>query len=318
MTGYLTQLAARSLSPGDTVRPRVAAIFEPAAPADTYPQPAGAPPQQADTLPQPGEGLGADQVRPSAPAGDPSPAGTGRLGARPQRSAARRDVPAVRQPASDLAAEPVARVIAPPETEAPQPPRPAALPAASAAPTQADRAAGRRAQAAQPGRLSTRRASTPSPAGLSRAGSRTRVSLPAQPPVPADENLAQLPGGDRAAPVRAARAAADSIAIHPPERGTGSGLVPGTASGPGVSPAPGPPGTGTTHPLAPGTSRTRKARRTESGSASDPSQPTTVQVTIGRVEIRAVPAPAPRTRPGGERRPMVTLAEHLQARGGRR
>src|SRR5215468_690757 len=37
VTGYLTQLAARSLSPGDTVRPRVAGMFEPAGPADVYP-----------------------------------------------------------------------------------------------------------------------------------------------------------------------------------------------------------------------------------------------------------------------------------------
>jgi len=43
-----------------------------------------------------------------------------------------------------------------------------------------------------------------------------------------------------------------------------------------------------------------------------------VQVTIGRVDVRAVTAPAPRTRPDRERRPMMTLAEHLQAREGGR
>jgi len=314
VTGYLTQLAARSLSLGDTVRPRVAAIFEPADPADAYPQ-------STDALPQPAEDLGADQVWPSPPpppSGGPSPAGTSRLGTRPQRPASRRDVPAGSRPAKGLAAEPAARVIAPQETEASQPLRPTAPAAASAAPAQADRAIGRRTQAAQPGRPGTRRASTPSQARPSRAGSRTRVTPPGQPPVPADAYPAEPPDGDRAAPAREAPALADSIAIRPRERGAGSVPVPGAAPGPAVSADPGPPDADTGHLLAPVTARPRKPRRTESSPADHPSQPTTVQVTIGRVEVRAVPAPAPRTRSDGERRPMVTLAEHLQAREARR
>jgi hypothetical protein len=307
VTGYLTQLAARSLSLGDIVRPRVAAIFEPAGPADAYPQPA--------------EDLGVDQVwlsPPPPPPGSPSPAGTGRLGARPQRSAPRRDVPAGSPPASDLAAEPAVRAPGPQETEASQPLRPAAPPAASTAPAQADRAIGRRTQAAQPGRPGTRRASTASQARPSRAGSRTRGIPPGQLPVPAEANPAEPPDGDRAAPAREAPALADSIAIRPRERGAGSVPVPGAAPGPAVSADPGPPDADTGHLLAPVTARTQKPRRTESSPADHPSQPTTVQVTIGRVEVRAVSAPPPRTRPDGERRPMVTLEEHLQARGGRR
>jgi len=307
VTGYLTQLAARSLSLGDTVRPRVAAIFEPEGPADAYPQPA--------------EDLGVDQVwlsPPPSPPGGPSPAGTGRLGARPQRSVPRRDVPAGSPPASDPAAEPAARAAGPPETEASEPPGPAAPPTASAAPAQADRAVIRRMQAAQPGRPGTRRASTPSQARPSHAGSRTRVTLPGQPPVLADANSAEPPDGDRAAPAREAPALADSIAIRPRERGAGSVPVPGAAPGPAVSADPDPPDADAGHLLGPLTARTRKSRRTESSPADHPSQPTTVQVTIGRVEVRAVPAAAPKTPSDRERRPMVTLAEHLQARGARR
>jgi hypothetical protein len=301
VTGYLTQLAARSLSLGDTVRPRVAAIFESADPADAYQQPA--------------EDLGVDQLwlsPPPPPPGGPSPAATGRLRARPQRPAPRRDVPEGSPPAPDLAAEPAARAPVPQETEASEPPRPAAPLTPSAAQAHAGRA-GRRTQAAQPGHPGTRRASTPSQARTSRAGSRTRVPLAGQPPVPADANLAGPPDGDRAAAAREAPALTDSIAIRPRERGAGFVPVPETAPGPAVSAD-----ADTGHLLAPVTARTRKARQPESGSAGDPSLPTTVQVTIGRVEVRAVPAPAPRTRPDGERRPMVTLADHLQARGGTR
>jgi hypothetical protein len=306
VTGYLTQLAARSLSLGDNVRPRVAAIFEPAGPADAYPQPA--------------EDLGVDQVwlsPPPPPPGGPS-AETGRLGARPQRPAPRRNVPADSPPAPDLTAEPAARALVPQETEASKPRRPTAPPTPSAAQAHADRAVRRRTQAAQPGHPGTRGASAPSQVRSSRAGSRTRVTLPGQPPVPADANLAGPPDGDGAAAAREAPALADSIAIRPRERGSGSMPVPETAPGPAISAAAGPPEAGTGSFLAPLTARTRKARQTESGSAGDSSPPTTVQVTIGRVEVRAVPAPAPRTRPDGERRPMVTLTEHLQARGGRR
>jgi hypothetical protein len=307
VTGYLTQLAARSLSLGDAVRPRVAAIFELADPADAYQQPT--------------EDLGVDQPwlsPPPSPPGGPSPAATGRLGARPQRPAPRRDVPAGSRTAPDLAAEPAVRAPVPQETEAPEPPRPAAPPTPSAAQAHAGRAGRRRTQAAQPGHPGTRGASTPSQARSSRAGSRTRATRQGQPPVPADANLAGPPDGDRAAATREAPALADGIAIRPRDRGAGSVPVPETARGPAVSAAAGPPEADTGHLLAPVTARTRKARQTESGSAGDPSPPTTVQVTIGRVEVRAVPAPAPRTRPDGDRRPMVTLAEHLQARGGTR
>jgi hypothetical protein len=308
VTGYLTQLAARSLSLGDTVRPRVAAIFEPTGPADVYPRP-------ADALPLSAEGLSADQVwlsPPPPPPGGPSPAATGRLGARPQRSASRRDVPAASPPTRGLAAEPAVRAPGPQAIDASQPMRPTAPSAASAAPVQAERAVGRRTQAAQPGRRGTRGDSIPSLARPPRAGSHARVTLPGQPPVPVEANPAEPPDGDHAAPAREAAALADSIAIRPRERGAGAAL------GPGVSADPGPPDADTGHVLAPVTARPRKPRRTESSSADHASQPTTVQVTIGRVEVRAVPAAAPRTRSDGERRPMVTLAEHLQAREARR
>jgi hypothetical protein len=306
VTGYLTQLAARSLSLGDTVRPRVAAIFESADPADAYQQPA--------------EDLGVDQLwlsPPPPPPGGPSPAATGRLEARPQRPAPRHDVPAGSPPAPVLAAEPAARALVPQETEASEPPRPAAPLTPSAAQAHAGRAV-RRTQAAQPGHPGTRGASTPPQARSSRAGSRTRVRDPGHPPVPADAILAGPPDGDRAAAAREAPALTDGIAIRPRERGAGFVPVPETAPGPAVSAAAGPADADTSHLLAPVTARTRKARQPESGSAGDPSPPTTVQVTIGRVEVRAVPAPAPKTRPDGERRPMVTLADHLQARGGTR
>jgi len=290
VTGYLTQLAARSLSLGDNVRPRVAAIFEPAGPAEEYPQPA--------------EDLGVDQLwlSPSPPPPPPPPPPGGPT-------------------ASDLAAEPAARAPVMQETEASELHRPAAPPAPPAAPgaqAQAGRVVRRRTQAAQPGHPGTRGASTASHARSSRAGSRTRVTPPGQPPVPADANLGGSSDGDRAAAAREAPALADSIAIRPRERSAGSLPVPETAPGPAVSAAAGPPDAHTGHLPSPVTARTRKARQTESGPAGDPSPPTTVQVTIGRVEVRAVPAPAPRTRPDGERRPMVTLAEHLQARGDRR
>jgi hypothetical protein len=44
-----------------------------------------------------------------------------------------------------------------------------------------------------------------------------------------------------------------------------------------------------------------------------PSQPT-VHVTIGRVEVRAVAAPAPARPAERERRPVLTLAEYLEGR----
>ena len=313
MTGYLTQLAARSLSLGDTVRPRIAAIFDPTGAADAYPQAGDAWSHPTAGWPQLAGDPGADQVFLSPPPGGQAPMGTSRLETRPERPASRREVPADRPPALDLAAEPPTQLPALGEAETSQPPRSAARAATAATPSQAGSAAGPRTQAAPLRRYGTRGGSTATQDRPSHAGSRTRVPLPGQPPVPAGENPAQPPAGDRAAPAREAPAMADSIAFRQGERGADSVPVPGAAHGPAVSAAQGPPGAG--HFPTPVTIRTRRPYRTESNSADDPFQPTaTVQVTIGRVEVRAVSAPAPRTRPDAERRPMITLAEHLQAR----
>jgi hypothetical protein len=300
MTGYLTQLAARSLSLGDTVRPRVAAIFEPVVPAAEWPPSAGEP--------------DADQTRPSpAPSGQPLP-GTGRLEARAERPVSRRSAPAGDPPGGRTAEQP-GRLPAPRETETSEPPPPTAPRAASAAPSHAGRAVGRRTHAAQPSRRGTRETGAPPPDRPLRAGSGTRVSPPGQQAIPAGEHLAQPPVGDLVAPAREAPAVADGAAFHSQERGAGSIAVPGAAQGPAVSAAQGRPDDDTDHLPAAVAVWTRRSHRTELTTASDPSQPTeTVQVTIGRVEVRAVTAPGPGTRPGRDRRPMVTLAEHLQAR----
>jgi hypothetical protein len=284
VTGYLTQLAARSLSPGDAVRPRVAAPFEPTspAPADEWIQAAGKRPQTAAWPPTDGE-PDAEQVRHAG-----SPGGTSVAGP---------------------AAPPPAQLPAPQGTEVSEAPRPAALSGPSDAPSHAGDAAGlggRRTQKARPGRRSTREGSPPPRDRPSRAGSRTRVPPRGQPPVRAGDNLAQPPPDDRAAPEREGPAAADSLANRSRENAAA------------VSATHGPPAAGTGHLPALVAVRTRRPHRTELTSADGPSQPTaTVQVTIGRVDVRAVTAPAPRTRPGRERRPMMTLAEHLQAREGR-
>jgi len=314
VTGYLTQLAARSLSPGDAVRPRVPALFEPTspAPADEWIQAVGERPQPAAAWPHADGELGADQVRHPGSPGGQSPPGTGRYAARPGRSASRRDVPAGRPSVASPAAPSPAQLPAPQETgvsEAPEAPRPAALSGPPDAPPHAGDAAGmggRRIQTARPGRRSTREGSTPPRDRPSRAGSRTRVPPQGQPPVRAGENLTQPPPDDRAAPGREAPAAADSVAIRSREHAAA------------VSAAQRPPAAGTGHLPAPVAVRARRSHRTELASADGPSQPTaTVQVTIGRVDVRAVTAPPARTRPGRERRPMMTLAEHLQAREGR-
>jgi hypothetical protein len=140
------------------------------------------------------------------------------------------------------------------------------------------------------------------------------VSPPGQQAIPASEHAAQPPAGDLVAPAREAPAVADRIALRSQDRGAGSIAVPEAARGPAASAAQGRHDDDDRLPAAV-TVRTRRSRRTELTSASDPSQPpATVQVTIGRVEVRAVIAPGPGTRPGRERRPMVTLADHLQAR----
>jgi hypothetical protein len=60
---------------------------------------------------------------------------------------------------------------------------------------------------------------------------------------------------------------------------------------------------------------TRRARRGVSSPTGDTSRTVpTVQVTIGRVEVRAVVAPGAVQQPERERRPTLTLAEYLQAR----
>jgi hypothetical protein len=313
--GYLTQLAARSLSPGDAVRPRVSALFEPASPAPVgeWTQAVGERPQPTAAWPQPDGEFGADQVgHPGSPGGQ-TPPGTGPYAARPGRPASRRDVPAGRPSVAGPAASPSFQLPAPQETEVSEvseAPRPAALSGPSAAPSQAGDAAGmggRRTRTARPGRRSTREGSTPPRDRPSRAGSRTRVPPQGQPPVRAGENLTQPPPDDRAAPEREAPATADSVAIRSREHGAA------------VCAAQEPPAAGTGHLPAPVTVRTRRSLRTELTSAGGPSEPAaTVQVTIGRVEVRAVTAPAPRTRPDRERQPMMTLAEHLQAREGGR
>ncbi len=312
MTGYLAQLAARSLSLGDTVRPRVAAIFEPQGPVA----------ETAAAWPQSVEERDADRAWHPPPPSGPPPPGTGRADARPAPPAPRQGTPVDGLPVEDRFAGQRTLLPAPHETETYEPLRPTgpvAGPPAPVVPSTTAGAPGHRTRAAQPGRRDTRDDSASPDNQPLRADSRNRVSPPSRRLVAAGENPAQPPAGELVAPALEAPAALDSIAFRPRERGAGSIPVPGIPPAPAVSLTPGLPSAVADHLPAPVTVRTRRSHPAALTSTGDLSQPPpTVHVTIGRVEVRAVTAPAALPRPDRERRPMVTLAEHLQAREARR
>ncbi len=258
MTGYLTQLAARSLQYGATVRPRAATIFEPAgleghaaaawleqagdAVQDWDPGPAGGPRPRSGTAVEggavPGPRQGPSRAGPAAAAGRP---------------------PAASQ--EDRGAGTAA---------------PASRPAKGRAPVVAPRtvAAGRRARTGggdvgSPGGDQPPEAGVHTPAPATPQAPR---SLPGDAPATAGQFVApapDLPAEPAGVPSQQGR----------PQPAAGSLRGPGSSPTVAVPPAPGQPGTEPGLPL-PVAARTRHARRAAPASTGDPSpSPPTVHVT---------------------------------------
>jgi hypothetical protein len=286
MTGYLTRLAARSLPGGAAVRPRVATVFEPAGLADA----AGS---------EEAEEHDADQARESRPAGP----GRARSGA-----------------AVEAGSAPIPR-------QGPPLGSPAAAGAAVSPPTASQEARG--SATAPPAARTTKGRASPVAARASATGGRTGEADD-QPPEAANRRVEPAPAKTPGPLREGAPSAADgrvAPAPGPPAESVGGPLpwsrpsleadaldVPGSPPGSAASPAPDRPAADPGLPslvAAP----TRRARRAASTASGDPSPPQpTVHVTIGRVEVRAVAAPAPARPAERERRPALTLAEYLQRR----
>lgn len=311
MTDFFAQLAARYRGEAGTLRPRVPFRFEPVSPslaAAALTGPAAAGPAEAG-LGRPGPGarrgsrrglLAEDAVAAdphgAAPAADPARNRAGGRGgtrpgsgpALPDRPGAALLAPGARRPArQDPAATwPVPSPAGPPGHAAPGG---ALLPGQDA--------------------LLTGAAAVRSGTATARRGTATaRRGTAAREPEPAA--LRPLPASRRAARPAAAEPKAASAAVPRTADDPGE-----PAAGPGQDARRRPPGRAGREPgvLAPEAGR-RQARGYIAAGPSGPAQESiTVQVTIGRVEVRAAgPAPAPRAR----ERPAAgpSLADYLRDR----
>jgi hypothetical protein len=306
MTGYLARLAARSLTVDDTVRPRAATIFEPGVLE-------GAAAAWLEQI----EEVGADHTW-EVPSASPRHSRSGEVAApAPQRSA-----PIGDQPAESPA---LARATAALERREPAAPTLASgsanghEAAVADAPRRVWAVGGEQADGPPAGDPQTQPTHSmpmllsppalpplPDPAGRAKATNQVIAAQPEYPAIPA--TLEHPPPPDPDLPSRPAGVASQR---HPPNLSAIAAPA-GTPRSAGVAIS------GHSRddlePTVPAANPTRRARREASGSTGDPSLSTpTVQVTIGRVEVRAVTAPA--TEPlRRDRRPSLTLAEYLQAR----
>ncbi len=295
MTDYLGSLVARTL-PSDTgVRPQLLSLFEPSpariglnVPVDRAPETSGESlPVAARVVPPPARDLGLSHVDRDA-VRDPLPP-------TPQ-AASRQQVP----PSRDQAEAQLLRVL------------PRTGPAPDGA---AESSAGPRDREVD--------AVGPLPAGRADDGGRAEVRadhgvsrLPLRPPAPLQPATAAPPAQSTAAidrvvppssspgPVMASvrrsearEGALPSLPDHP-------SLTPKAAVAPDVQPA-----RPVIRPVIPVTQMSPR-NLPPAGIASPPS----IQVTIGRVEVRAAPSPAARSRPQAPTAPAVTLEDYLRQR----
>jgi hypothetical protein len=338
MADFLTNLVAKNLNPAPAVMPRPLSLFERPPRADS-PWATPLPKLEADGGTPPAGKPSLAPARPlgrvaQAPPGTPEPEQAAPpLDALPTRRrlppASRRAARPAAPPAPDVPAEPGAparEVPAPASLPVPRPSRPAspaveptpppapvirrsrsAHPAVEPPPPPApDRpSAARQPRSARPAvepgaGVAAGPAVTPSrPERRGKAGD----GAPAPAPAAAQVQEPRPPGGDRAAPTPAPR-------TPRPERRT-------EVEAP--HPAP-PPGRPTPAPLVV-QPQVIPARHPEpavhtAGPATRPAEATpTIQVSIGRIEVRAVPPPPASAKPRAGPAPM-TLEEYLRQRNG--
>ncbi len=342
MTAYLSHLAARSLSADEAVRPRVASLFEPAGPINDA---AEAWLVRAVELPAPPGREEPSAHVPSAPAHAPVPAHEPAPTPRRREAAGEAwlEGPASSRPHLPRAAERSVAVLPPPGV--PSAPAHAPVPASSPpAPTPARREETSRARSVDSGRhvnpaepssaardaddrhrapegpvqrreVVTIKPSAPAPWQPRRSA---RVPTSDHPPLskPVDEPEARPT--QAGPPLRAALDASTGpvvVRARPdlPGAPASSRPVPQMSEDAAAFPAPRlvaadlplvvPPQTPPLDRLAPVPLR-----------REPPPPPTIVQVTIGRIEVRATPAPVEQGRRERETRAVMSLDEYLRAR----
>ena len=282
MTDYLSTLLARSQPGGGLVRPRTAALFEPRGPAGP-----SLPPEVEETASASETGAPEtrpmaarqDEPRPEPPAPAEAPAGRLRPGpVLPEPARSEARSPASPRPGALQPRPEPARQPAPPEAEATRTVRPAVAPAKPAKPAPP-----------APPRVEIRAMERVVERSEQQVIVERTIVAPAAPP-PTRRADPVEPEGDEAQPAR--RAA--------PDRPLGAALV----VRPRVAPA---------RPSEP----PARAGREASMPAAAPAEPA-VQVTIGRIEVRAESAPASvpagRRGKGNGRGAVMSLDEYLKLR----
>lgn len=311
MSDYLSNLAARSLHGVETVRPRLGSLFEPV-------RPAGESVAMPDLDAHEGIGfLGLErESEPEVPTAPPL-----RPGARPSpKTVAEVDTQAVTEPAEDEALHPP--VGQPRRSQQEQ----AAGPATTDLPPDATGArhvprppVGRRSTIDQsPPRTpsppamagQTQTAPSPLPAPVSPSVLRPAITRPSAPAAEAfDTETYVAPRPSVGSPMTAPPVRAVAAADGETEPARSNRVVPAATD---------PAGLPSRRPIAWSVIAQPQVAKAPPAAASVPPSPaaqaeTTIQVTIGRIEVRAMPAPAtPRSRVSAP--PVMSLDEYLRQR----
>lgn len=328
MSDYLANLVARSIDPTPAVRPRLATRFEPASPGTAQPwsPPAGESGLAEETVAvRPPQAAGRARARPpvdEAEAGVPHPVGSA---APPPQRRARREQdaedasprPLVATVEVSLATDRSAVAVAPGRGERrPQTP-------ATVAPRHSEEAAEESGLTDHPAAAAAPNRGEPRPQVPANAASRHSGE-----PMPAEDGsrrgrARRVPALDRAEPQSSTRAAL-STSLPRPER-------------PDL-----PPASAHARPPAAAVVPSVRALSTERRPADDrapavpprqrltveenmpvwvrpaaPAAEPVIQVTIGRIEVRATPAAAPAPRPRPAASPAMSLEEYLRRRSRR-